>query len=132
MKSRTWRVAAVVAVLGVAATLLALSAGRGREAAQPVRATLGVERDAPEGTAVTKQVASATATTATFGPHVASGKFVGVSVPVSSLPVTIPAIVTQLNPRDSENLGASKGSSNAKDPVIQKKRGGGPLSGPLT
>ena len=37
MKRRTWRVAAVVAVLGVAATLLALSAGRGRVAARSVR-----------------------------------------------------------------------------------------------
>jgi hypothetical protein len=128
MKRRTWRAAAVVAVLGAAAALLAISTGRGRDAAHIV----GVERAAPEGAAVAKQVANATATTSTLGPHVGTGKFIGVSVPVSSLPVTIPAIVTQLNPRDSENLAASNGSSNAKDPVIQKKRGGGPLSAPLT
>jgi hypothetical protein len=128
MKRRTWRAAAVVAVLGAAAALLAISTGRGRDAAHVV----GVERAAPEGAAVAKQIASATATTSTLGPHVGTGKFIGVSVPVSSLPVTIPVIVTQLNPRDSENLAASNGSSNAKDPVIQKKRGGGPLSAPLT
>jgi hypothetical protein len=128
MNRRTWRAAAVVAVLGAAAALLAVSTGRGRDAAHVV----GVERAAPEGAAAAKQVANATATTSTLGPHVGTGKFIGVSVPVSSLPVTIPAIVTQLNPRDSENLAASNGSSNAKDPVIQKKRGGGPLSAPLT
>jgi hypothetical protein len=138
MNSRTWRIAAVVAVLGVAATLLALSVGRGREAAQPVRDAdahvAGVERDAPAGEAVSKQVAHAASTASTsFGPHVGTGTFDGVSPAVADLPVTIPAIVTTLNGRDNENLGAASGaSSNAKDPVIQKKRGTGPLSAPLT
>ena len=129
MNRRTWRVGVVVAVLGVAATLLALSAGRGREAAQH-----GIVRAAPMGEAVTKQIASATATASTsFGPHVGTGTFDGVSPAVTDLPVTIPAIVTTLNGRDNENLGAASGtSSNAKDPVIQKQRGGGPLSAPLT
>src|SRR6185312_15854424 len=62
-----------------------------------------------------------------------TGTFDGVSPAVADLPVTIPAIVTTLNGRDNENLGAASGaSSNAKDPVIQKKRGTGPLSAPLT
>jgi len=129
MKSKFRRAAAAVAVLGVAAALLALSAGGHRQAAQH-----GLVRAAPAGEAVTKQVASATSTASTsFGPHVGTGTFDGVSKAVADLPVTVPSIVTQVNPRDSENLGAAGGaSSTAKDPVIQKKRGTGPLSAPLT
>jgi len=40
-------------------------------------------------------------------------------------------VVTKLNARDNEHLVAAKGSTNAKDPVIQKKRGVGPLSAPI-
>jgi hypothetical protein len=69
MKRRTWRIAAVVAVLGAAAALLALSAGRGREAAQPIREAdahlVGVERDAPAGEKASKEVAHATSALAT-------------------------------------------------------------------
>jgi len=57
MKSKFRRAAAAVAVLGVAAALLALSAGGHRQAAQH-----GLVRAAPAGEAVTKQVASATST----------------------------------------------------------------------
>ena len=53
------------------------------------------------------------------------------STPVADLPVVQAPVVTTLNTRDNEHLTAAKGSSNAKDPVIQKKRGTGPLSAPL-
>ena len=131
MNSRTWRAAAVVAVLGVAATLLALSAGRGREAAQPVRATLGVMRDAPMGEAVSKTAATVASTTSTgtFGPQVGAGKYLGVSTAVADLPLPQVPIVTSIDARDGEMLGAATGSSStAHDPVVQHGKGSGNLT----
>jgi hypothetical protein len=135
MKRRTWRIAAVVAVLGAAAALLALSAGRGREAAQPIREAdahlVGVERDAPAGEKASKEVAHATSAlaTGTFGPKVGTGKFLGVSTAVADLPLPTIPIVTSVKVGDSENLVAAQGSaSNAKDPVVQHGKGSGSLT----
>jgi hypothetical protein len=71
------------------------------------------------------------AATATLGPHLGSGEFQGVSTAVADLPVVVAPVVTTLNARDSEHLGAQQGSSNAQDPMIQKRRGTGPLSAPI-
>jgi hypothetical protein len=128
MKSNGWRVVLVLAVLGAAATVLALSASsNGREAAR-----VGIERATPSGEQSRERAASTTARTANLGPNVGTGKFIGVSTAVASLPITVPPVLTQVNARDNENLGAANGSSsNAKDPVVQKKRGSGPLSAPI-
>jgi hypothetical protein len=128
MKSNAWRVVLVFAVLGAAATVLALSASsNGREAAR-----VGIERATPSGEQARERAASTTARTASLGPNVGTGKFIGVSTAVAALPVTVPPVLTQVNARDNENLGAASGSSsNAKDPVVQKKRGTGPLSAPI-
>ena len=127
MKSKGWRVALVLAALGAAGALLALSASSGREAAH-----VGVARATPSGEQSRERAASTHAATATFGPHVGTGKFLGVSTAVAALPVTVPPVLSQVNARDNENLGAAGGSSpNAKDPVVQKKRGSGPLSAPI-
>jgi hypothetical protein len=124
-----WRITLVAAVLGTAATLLAVSASRGRETAAHV---VGIERAAPAGEQARERAASTYATAATLGPHVGTGTFLGVSAAVASLPVTEPPIVTTLNARDQERLGAANGSAtSAKDPVVQKKRGSGPLSAPI-
>src|SRR4051794_10790864 len=135
MKRRTWRVAAVVAVLGAAATLLALSAGRGREAAQPVRdadaQVVGVERDAPAGEAGSKEAAHATSTLSagTFGAKVGNGKYLGVSSAVADLPLPTIPVVTSVKVGESENLVAAQGSSRtAKDPVVQHGKGSGSLT----
>ena len=131
MKRTTVRAVLVLALLGVAAGLLGLTASGGRhgEAARTpgvVRLESSAER-ARESAAVTQAAAPAT-----LGPHVGTGQFQGVSTAVADLPVVKAPVVTTLDLRDSENLGAAQGStSTAKDPVIQKKRGTGPLSAPL-
>lgn len=128
MKSKGSRIVLVLLVLGAAGALLSLSASSGPEAAHVV----GVERATASGEQSRERTASTATTAATFGPHVGNATFLGVSTAVAALPVTVPPVVTQLNTRDSENLGAASGSSStATDPVIQKKRGSGPLSAPI-
>src|SRR5438132_5318548 len=73
---------------------------------------------------------TAGATTASFGPNVINGRLDGVSPPVSSLPVISALPVTSVTARDNEELQPT-GQSNAKDPVIQKKKGTGPISAPI-
>lgn len=135
MKKHTWKAAIAVAVLAAAAAALALSAGRAPVAAQEheVEAgqALGVVRESPERERAERKAAVGAVATNGLGPHVGTGTFLGLSRAVADLPITVPPVVTQLNPRDQEHLGAAKGSSNAKDPVVQKKRGSGPLSAPL-
>src|SRR6185437_7064011 len=136
MKRRTWRVAAVVPLLGVAATLLALSAGRGRVAARSVRDAdshvVGVARDADAANAVSageKAHALSVAAQATLGPHVGAGTFLGVSKAVADLPLPAIPVVTSVKVGDSENLVAAQGSaSTAKDPVVQHGKGSGSLT----
>src|SRR5690348_8482483 len=102
MIGKGWRLAAVAVVLGAAATVLALSAGGQHREAQAG----GIERAAPTGEAgerARERAASTTATSATFGPNVGSGRFIGVSTAVSALPIVVPPVVTQVNARDNEN-----------------------------
>jgi hypothetical protein len=134
MKRKGWRVALAAALVAAAATALGLSAAGHRGEVSAARA-VGIERAAPTGEAGERSrehAAAAAVKTASFGPNVGSGKFLGESTAVSALPITVPPIVTKLNARDSENLGAASGSSSsAKDPVVQTKRGSGPLSAPI-
>ena len=140
MKRRAWRGALALVVLGIAVTALALSAGPERRAAGhdvAVAQAGGIEPDAPqqEATERTRERtrSALVAAPATFGPHVGTGTFQGESPVVADLPVVQAPIVTQVDARDSEQLGAASGSaSNAKDPVVQKKKGTGSLSAPLT
>ncbi len=80
-----------------------------------------------------RQVSARTARTATasFGPNVINGRVDGVSLPVSSLPVITALPVTSVTPRDNEELQPRSGQTNANDPVVQKKKGTGPLSAPI-
>ena len=84
------------------------------------------DRDAREVSA-----RSAASTTSSFGPNVVGGRFDGVSPAVSSLPVRVALPVTSVTARDNEELQPANGTSTAKDPVIQKKKGTGPISAPL-
>src|SRR5207253_5234705 len=78
-----------------------------------------------------RQARTTRARTATsFGPNVINGRLDGVSPPVSSLPVISALPVTSVTARDNEELQPT-GQSNAKDPVIQKKKGTGPISAPI-
>ena len=130
--------ALALVVLGVAAGVLGLTASGGEKAAGRVDgdSATGIAREgssaeqARERSAAAQATAAATAAT-TLGPHVGTGEFQGVSAPVAGLPVVRAPQVTKLDARDSEHLAAAKGAPNAKDPVVQKKRGTGPLSAPL-
>ena len=127
MKRKAWRTAAVIVVIGIAAAAIGLTAASKQEASRG-----GIAREGSSAEQAREQArASHAGTAATLGPKVGVGTFQGVSAPVSSLPVVVAPVVTKLNERDNEHLVAAKGSSNAKDPVIQKKRGVGPLSAPI-
>jgi len=129
VKKRNVRAVLVLALLGVVAGVLALTASNGRQDADRA---VGVYREGSSAEQARERAsASSAAANATLGPHVGTGEFQGVSTAVADLPVVVAPVVTALNTRDNEHLTAAKGSSNAKDPVIQKKRGTGPLSAPL-
>jgi hypothetical protein len=127
--SRARKSVLVFVVLGFAAAGVALSAGGRHETAGR---EVGIVRAGSSAEQAREHArASRTVTAATLGPKVGTAQFQGASAPVSSLPVIVAPVVTTLNARDNEHLVAAKGSSNAKDPVIQKKRGSGPLSAPI-
>jgi hypothetical protein len=129
VQSRTWRTAFFALVAAGIAAALALSAGSTHRAA--VHAT-GIERAGSSSVQAREraQAARAAAST-TFGPTVGTGAFQGVSAAVADLPVVVAPVVTKVDTRDHEHLVAPSSASNAKDPVIQKKRGAGPLSAPI-
>src|SRR5690242_14229370 len=68
------------------------------------------------------------AATSSFGPTVIDGIYQGESPAVSQLPV-LPVIPGTLHTRDNESLRA--GGGNAHDPVVQHRKGSGPLSAPI-
>jgi hypothetical protein len=126
------RTAVTIAVLAGAAAVLALTAG----ASNSVTATrhVGIERAAPLGASSSlASSATSTAAAASIGPQVGNATFSGVSQAVSDLPLPQVPVVTTVNARDGENLGAASGSSStAKDPVVQHGKGSGNLTTPLT
>jgi hypothetical protein len=130
VKRRSTRLAALVFVLALAGAALGLTASRG-PAREGGEQALGIAREGSSAERAREAQTSATAPAATLGPHVGTGEFQGASPPVADLPVVQAPLVTTVNARDSEHLTAAKGSTNVKDPVIQKKKGSGPLSAPL-
>jgi hypothetical protein len=66
-----------------------------------------------------------------FGPTVGQGAFDGESPAVSSLPVLPVPPLTTITARDNESLHPNTQPSGVKDPVVQSKKGGGPISAPL-
>ncbi len=130
MKNRTMRAALVLALIGGAAGALGLTASSGSH--HEADRAVGIQREASSAEQARERAAArSTAGTATFGPQIGTGEFQGVSPAVADLPVVQAPTVTKIDMRDNEHLTAAKGSSGAKDPVIQKKRGTGPLSAPL-
>ena len=130
MKRRSTRLAALVFVLALAGAALGLTASRG-PAREGGEQALGIAREGSSAERAREALTSAAAPAATLGPHVGTGEFQGASPPVVDLPVVQAPLVTSVNARDSEHLTAAKGSTNVKDPVIQKKKGSGTLSAPL-
>jgi hypothetical protein len=134
LESKGWRSALLLLVIGAAIAALLFGAtsrhqaNGGRVEANQASGLVREGSSAEQSRERTQAVR--TAANATLGPHVGSGEFQGVSAAVADLPVVVAPVVTTLNARDAEHLVAQQGSSNAKDPVIQKKRGTGPLSAP--
>jgi len=131
VNGRIVRTMLALVVLGAAAAILGLTAGGGARTEADRGTGIAREGSSAERAREQRTAAQSSAATATFGPHVGTGDFQGISPAVAGLPVVKAPVVTTLNLRDSENLAAAKGSaSNAKDPVIQHTRGTGPLSAP--
>jgi hypothetical protein len=135
LKSKGVRSALVLLVLGAAIAALVFGATSRHEAkGQRVEAAqeLGLVREGSSAAQSRERTrALLTAASATLGPHVGTADFQGVSPAVADLPIVVAPVATTLNARDAEQLAAQRGTSNAKDPVIQKKRGAGPLSAPI-
>jgi hypothetical protein len=132
LKSKGWRTALVLLVLGAAIVALVLGAVSRHEAkGERVEASRGIVRQGSSAEQSRERArAAASAAQATLGPHIGTGEFQGAAT-VADLPVAQAPVVTTLNARDNEHLVAQQGSANAKDPVIQKTRGTKPLSAPI-
>ena len=123
VRGRIFIVLSLVALLvGVAR----LSGGGSQAQAQAARA--GIAR--ASSSASTGLTASST-TAPSFGPHTGGGTFNGTSPAVSDLPVLPTVPITSVTARDNENLHPNATTSDAKDPVVQKKKGTGAISDPI-
>ena len=131
MKKRSVRLGVTVLLLGSAGAVLGLTASSGHGRGVERDRALGVVREGSSAERARETRTAVQTSAATLGPHVGTGTFQGVSAVVADLPVVPAPVVTTVNARDSEHLTAAKGSTAAKDPVIQKKKGAGPLSAPL-
>jgi len=122
----------VVASLPVvlAAALVAVAGGSGAgTTAREATHSAGIARASALGTSSTSGPVAA-ATDATFGPHVINGDFQGTSPAVASLPV-LPVPSSPIQARQIESLKPASSPPGAKDPVVQKAKGTGPISGPI-
>src|SRR3954453_4835848 len=125
---RHWRLAAGIAIVA-AGIATALVAGAASQSAAPA-ARGGLVRAGSSGTQVSARTAGTTAARAA-GPVVGTGNFDGESPAVSSLPVIHFPSVTTITARENETL-RPQTTSTAKDPVVQKAKGGaGSLSPPI-
>jgi hypothetical protein len=120
----------VVAVFPAVLACVALAAAGGSgERTSGKAATGGIARASSAGSGSPTLVSGTQSTS--FGPNVSTGIYQGVSPAVSSLPVlpvTPPASITS---KENETLGSGGAPSDVKDPVVQSKRGSGPISTPI-
>src|SRR5919109_1392067 len=125
-RRRTFVVASLPLVLAALAVALAGGSGAGTgEGGATLRS--GVARASATGTA---SFAATSAATPTFGPHVVTGTFQGVSPEVRSLPV-LTVQQAPLQARAIESLAPANRPPDAHDPVVQSRRGAGPISTPI-
>ena len=120
-------VASVLVVLGAAVFAVTGGSGAGTTGRDATRA-FGIARASSVPTGAS--ASSASATSASFGPNVSTGIFQGESPEVASLPV-LPVTPGPIRSREIESLKPSGAPPGAKDPVVQGKKGTGPVSGPI-
>ena len=114
----------------IASIVFALAGGSGTDTAgKDATQAFGIAR-ASSAAAGTALAASASTTSTSFGPNVSNGIFQGESPEVASLPV-LPVTPGVLHARDIESLKPQQSAPGAKDPVVQGKKGTGPISGPI-
>jgi hypothetical protein len=121
----------VVALLSLTALLVGIAHASGGGASRATAtASAGVVR---AGSSATVGASTSSTTTSTsFGPNVGNGVFNGTSPAVSDLPVLPVAPPTSIRARDNENLHPNTTQSNAMDPVVQKNKGTGAISDPIS
>jgi hypothetical protein len=120
-------VAALVAVLvGIARVSGGASSNQAGVVSHP---SAGIVRSGSSATAGGSGTGTASATS--FGPNVGNGIYDGESPAVSDLPVLPVPAPTSIIARDNENLHPSAFASTAKDPIVQKTKGTGPISDPI-
>jgi hypothetical protein len=115
-------------VLAAALVAVAGGSGAGTTAREATHAG-GIAGASALGTGSTSGPVAA-ASDATFGPHVINGDFQGTSPAVASLPV-LPVPSSPIQARQIESLKPASAPPGAKDPVVQKVKGSGPISGPI-
>jgi hypothetical protein len=127
VRRRTVVVAALPVVLAAVVVAVAGGSGAGATGKDATRA-YGIARASSTGASVT--AGTAAASTGTAGPQVINGQFQGTSPEVSSLPV-LPVPQSPIQARQIESLKPGNAPPGAKDPVVQKAKGSGPISGPI-
>jgi hypothetical protein len=130
------RLLIVAALVVVAVGIARVSGGAsGNPASAVSHPSAGIARSGSSATASASSstaTGTATATATSFGPNVGSGVYNGKSPAVSELPLLPVPPTTSITARDNENLHPTTTSSNAKDPVVQKSKGTGPISNPIS
>jgi hypothetical protein len=121
-------VASLPVVLVAALVAVAGGSGAGTTAREATHSA-GIARASALGTGSTSGPVAAESD-ATFGPHVSNGDFQGTSPAVASLPV-LPIPSSPIQARQIESLKPASSPPGAKDPVVQKAKGTGPISGPI-
>src|SRR4051794_3712466 len=128
VRRRAVVVAALLVVSSAAMAAVAVSSG-GETTSKNATRAFGIARASSVGSSSSVSGTSL-ASTATAGPQVIDGTFQGTSPDVASLPV-LPVPQAPLHTLGIESLKPSGTVPGAKDPVIQKAKGSGPISGPI-
>ncbi|MGB2951921.1 MAG: hypothetical protein WBB74_00855 [Gaiellaceae bacterium] len=120
----------LIPAIAVGAVWVATSGSAGKRQKETARPSVGIVREGSSAVSGTGAATTGPATTS-FGPNVGDGTFDGESPAVSSLPVLPINPPSSVTPRDNESLKPNTAPLNVKDPVVQTRRGGGPISAPI-
>jgi hypothetical protein len=120
----------LVLAAAVAGGSVSRSEARSEAAGEHAEGLVAASAEREEQEAGERSVRTARVASSSFGPNVVNGRFDGVSPAVSSLPVIRALPITSVTARDNEEL-QGRPQTNAKDPVVQKKKGTGPISAPI-
>jgi len=128
LRSSNGRVLIVLSLVALLVGIVRVGGGGASSAQAPTRA--GIAR---AGSSATVRASTSSAARATsFGPNVGNGVYNGESPAVSDLPVLPVPQPTSITARDNENLHPSTAPSDAKDPVVQRSKGSGAISNPIS